>query len=137
MQVLVPKKSKVLQNGLNIDPSSIDGILITHEHTDHVQGLGTFAKKFNIPVFVNNKTLDNMPKQKEKLDENNINNFEVGDYFEIKDLKIKSFSIPHDAANPCGFLISKDSKSIGVATDIGHMTSKILKELEPSDFLLL
>lgn len=78
-----------------------------------------------------------MPKQKEKLAENTIKNFEVGDNFQIKDLKIKSFSIPHDAVNPCGFLINKDSKSIGIATDIGHMTTNILKELEPSDFLLL
>ena len=57
--------SKKIQNaleGLNVDPSSIDGIIITHEHSDHVQGLGTFAKKFNVPIFVNNKTLDNMPK---------------------------------------------------------------------------
>ena len=132
--------SKKIQNaleGLNVDPSSIDGIIITHEHSDHVQGLGTFAKKFNVPIFVNNKTLDNMPKQKEKLDGLKLNNFEVGDHFEINDLKIKSFSIPHDAANPCGFLINKNSKSIGIATDIGHMTTDVLKELEPSDFLLL
>lgn len=131
------KKIQTALEGLNVDPSSIDGIIITHEHSDHVQGLGTFAKKFNVPIFVNNKTLDNMPKQKEKLDGLKLNNFEVGDHFEINDLKIKSFSIPHDAANPCGFLINKDSKSIGIATDIGHMTTNILKELEPSDFLLL
>lgn len=78
-----------------------------------------------------------MPKQKEKLINAKINNFEIGDHFEIKDLKIKSFKTPHDATNPCGFLITKESKSIGIATDIGHMTSNILKELEPSDFILL
>ena len=131
------KKIQEALEGLQVDPSSIDGILITHEHTDHVQGLGTFAKKYNVPVFVNNKTLDYMPKQKEKLGKNNIKNFEVGEKFEINDLKIKSFSIPHDAANPCAFLLSKDDKSIGIATDIGHMTNSIIKELEPSDFLLL
>lgn len=131
------KKIENALNELNVMPSSLDGILITHEHSDHIQGLGTFAKKFNIPVFVNSKTLDNMPKQKEKLSKNIIKNFEVGENFEIKDLKIKSFSIPHDAANPCGFTISNNSKSIGIATDIGHMTPSILKELEPSDFLLL
>ena len=52
------KKIETALNGLEVDPASIDGILITHEHSDHVQGLGTFAKKFNIPVFVNSKTLD-------------------------------------------------------------------------------
>ena len=78
-----------------------------------------------------------MPKQKEKLEKSNINNFEVGDHFEINDLKINTFSIPHDAANPCGFLISNNSKSIGIATDIGHMTNDIIKHLEPCNFLLL
>ena len=66
------KKIEEALGNLEIDPTSIDGILITHEHSDHVQGLGTFAKKFNLPVFVNEKTLDAMPKQKEKISEKNI-----------------------------------------------------------------
>ena len=117
------KKIETALTNLNIDPASIDGILITHEHTDHVQGLGTFAKKFDLPVYVNQKTLDAMPKQKEK--------------FEIGDMQIKPFAIPHDAANPCGFNIFKDNKKISIATDIGHMTNGILKNLEDSIFVLL
>ena len=132
--------SKKIENALNsleIAPESIDGILITHEHSDHVQGLGTFAKKFNLPVFVNQKTLDAMPKQKEKISEKNINIFKIEEKFEIGDLKIKPFSIPHDAANPCGFNIFKDNKKISIATDIGHMTRGILKNLEDSIFIML
>ena len=102
------KKIENALDGLNINPSLLDGILITHEHSDHVQGLGTFAKKFNVPVFVNSKTLDNMPKQKDKIPQNIIKNFAIGDTFEINDLKIKSFAIPHDAVNPCGFNISNN-----------------------------
>ena len=131
------KKIENALDGLNINPSSIDGILITHEHSDHTQGLGTFSRKFNIPVFVNSKTLDNMPKQRDKLIAENIKNFEVGDNFNINDLKISSFSIPHDAANPCGFNISNGSKTISIATDIGHMTNDILKMLEECEFLML
>lgn len=131
------KKIETALNNLDIEPNSIDGIIITHEHSDHVQGLGIIAKKFNIPVFINSKTLDAMPKQKEKLENCTIKNIEIGEKFEIKDLKIKSFKTPHDAVNPCGFVISNDSKSIGIATDIGHMSNEILKELEPSDFILL
>ena len=131
------KKIESALENLNIDPSSINGILITHEHSDHVQGLGTFAKKYNLPVYVNQKTLDAMPKQKEKISVNNIKNFKIEEKFEIGDMKIKPFSIPHDAANPCGFNIFKDDKKISIATDIGHMTNGVLKNLEDSIFVLL
>ena len=71
------KKIETALTNLNVDPTTINGILITHEHSDHVQGLGTFAKKFNLPVYVNQKTLDAMPKQKEKINEKNIKNIKI------------------------------------------------------------
>ena len=86
---------------------------------------------------LNQKTLDAMPKQKEKIAEKNIKNIKIEEKFEIGDLQIKPFSIPHDAANPCGFNIFKDNKKISIATDIGHMTNGILKNLEDSIFVLL
>ena len=131
------KKIETALTNLEINPASINGILITHEHSDHVQGLGTFAKKYDLPVFVNQKTLDAMPKQKEKISEKNIKNIKIEEKFEIGDLQIKPFSIPHDAANPCGFSIFKDNKKISIATDIGHITNGIIKNLEDSIFVLL
>ncbi len=122
---------------INVEPSSLDGILVTHEHTDHVQGLGTFSKKFDLPVFVNQETLDAMPKQRDKIDSKNIKTFKIADKFSIGDLDIKPFSIPHDAVNPCGFNIWKDDKKISIATDIGHITNDILKNLEESLFIML
>ena len=131
------KKIENALQDIKVDPSSIDGILITHEHTDHVQGLGTLSRKFDLPVFVNQETLDAMPKQKDKIPDKNIKTFKISDKFEIGDLLIDPFSIPHDAANPCGFNIYKDDKKISIATDIGHMTNNILKSLEGSLFLML
>lgn len=132
--------SKKIENALldiNVEPSSLDGILITHEHSDHVQGLGTFSKKFDLPVFVNQETLDAMPTQRDKIASSNIKTFKISDKFSIGDLDIKPFSIPHDAANPCGFNIWKDDKKMSIATDIGHMTNDILKRLEESLFVML
>ena len=131
------KKIESALQDINIDPSSLDGILVTHEHIDHVQSLGTLSKKFDLPVFVNQKTLDAMPKQKEKISEENILFFENDKDFHIDDLTIHPFSTPHDAANPCGFNIFKDDKKISIATDIGHMTNGILKNLEDSLFVML
>jgi phosphoribosyl 1,2-cyclic phosphodiesterase len=131
------KKIETALSNLHIEPTSLDGILITHEHIDHVQGLGTMSKKYNLPIYVNLETLDAMPKQKDKISEKNIKTFKVSEQFMINDLTIKPFSIPHDAANPCGFGISKDTKKISIATDIGHITKDILKNLEGSLFVLL
>ena len=131
------KKIEKALTDIQVDPSTIDGILITHEHIDHVQGLGTLSKKFDLPVFVNQETLDAMPKQKDKISDRNITTFKVSEKFEIGDLTIKPFSIPHDAVNPCGFNIFKDNKKISIATDIGHMNNSILKNLEESLFIML
>lgn len=131
------KKIETALNDINVDPKSLDGILVTHEHIDHVQSLGSFSKKFDLPVFVNQETLDNMPKQRDKIADKNIKLFKVNDKFEIGDLIIKPFSIPHDAVNPCGFNIYNNNNKISIATDIGHMTNNILKNLEESLFVML
>ena len=131
------KKISSALSSLNIEPNNIDAILITHEHNDHVKGLGTFAKKYNVPVYANTKTWDAMPNQAIKIDEKNIKTFTIEENFEIKDLKIHPFKIPHDAANPCGFNITYNNQKISIATDIGHMTSNIAHKLEDSNFILL
>ena len=82
------KKIEEALVSLNIEPTSIDGILITHEHSDHTKGLGILSKKFNIPVYANNETWDAMEKQKEKLKHNNIKDF-VFNNFSIGDIQIK------------------------------------------------
>ena len=131
---------KKIENGLeslNIPASSIDGILVTHEHSDHIQSLGNLSKKFNLPVFANSQTFDAMSKQTEKISSENIKKFNIDEKFSIKDIEINSFSIPHDAANPCGFTLFSGDKKISIATDIGHMSNNILKNLEGSEFILL
>lgn len=132
------KKIEEALNSIEVSPSSIDAILVTHEHSDHIKGISTISKKFDIPVFATKETFEAMPSQTEKLSEKNINYFKPEEKFCINDLEILPFSIPHDAVNPCGFNIIKDSKhQISIATDIGHMSNYILKYLEGSEFILL
>ena len=76
---------------IDVEPSSIDAILITHEHTDHVQGLGTLSKKFDLPVFVTQETLDAMPKQKDKILDKNIKTFKISEKFSIRRFNYKTF----------------------------------------------
>lgn len=117
--------------------SDIDAILVTHEHSDHVQSLGTLSKKYDIPVFANTKTWDAMKTQKDKIEDHNIKFFTSNEDFEVKDILIHSFSIPHDAADPCGFNFISNKEKFSVATDIGHMTTDIIDCLENSKFLML
>ena len=131
------KKIEEALQSIEVNPSSINAILVTHEHSDHVKGISTISRKFDIPVFSTKETFEAMPAQTEKLSEKNINYFNPSEKFFINDLGILPFSIPHDAANPCGFNIFKDDKKISIATDIGHMTNGILKNLEDSIFIML
>ena len=78
-----------------------------------------------------------MPKQSEKISDNNKNNISIDEKFSIGDLDILPFSIPHDAADPCGYTIFQGDKKISVATDIGHMTNNIVKHIDGSEFILL
>lgn len=122
---------------LGISASNLDGILVTHEHSDHIQSVGNLSKKFNIPVFSTKETFDAMDTQTQKISDNNIKKINIDENFSIGEITISPFSIPHDAANPCGFCFSDGKNKISIATDIGHMNNYILNKLEGSKFVLL
>ena len=131
------KKINAALSSIDIDVNDLDAIIVTHEHLDHVRGLGTLSKKHNIPIYANIKTWEAMPEQSAKISINNKKTFNSNDFFEIGDLKIRPFQIPHDAADPCGFNFFNGNEKISIATDIGHMTSDIIHKLEDSSFILL
>ncbi len=131
------KKIEEALQSIDKNLTTIDAILITHEHSDHIKGLSTISKKYNIPVYTTKKTFDAMPTQLEEILNKNCHFFNVNDSFDIKDIKIKPFSIPHDAADPCGFNICNKTHKISIATDIGHMTKDIVNNLEGSELILL
>jgi len=122
---------------INISIHEIDAILITHEHIDHTKALHTIANKYNIPVFANIETWNSLPEQNSKIETSLKKYFTVFEKFCIKDLEILPFSIPHDAANPCGFNIYNFERKISIATDLGHMNKNILSHLENSNFIML
>ena len=119
---------------LNISPKDLDAVLITHEHSDHIQGLKTLCKNTDINVFANHHT---MTAINQPIDDEQKKFFVTNEKFELNDLKITPFAIPHDAADPVGFSIEKGKKKISVATDIGHMNTNIMENLVGSDFVLL
>ena len=122
-------------NSLEISPEEIQGILITHEHSDHIKGIKVFSKKYNVPVFASKKTWPTLVSL--ELDNSLKNDFEPNKSFLIGDILVTPFSIPHDAIDPCGFNLICQGEKVTVATDIGHITPKLLNSFENSNAILL
>ena len=131
------KKITQALDSLDVSIECIDGILVTHEHSDHVKSIGALSKKYNIPVYANYETWNHMLEQKEKVSIENQKNFINDSDFLIGDLTIHPFSTPHDASNPCGFNISNSESKLSIATDLGHMNNHIFDNLKSSSFVLL
>jgi phosphoribosyl 1,2-cyclic phosphodiesterase len=117
------------------EPRDLSGILITHEHGDHVKGLAQWAKNHATPVYCNRRTA--MILREKVEDFGGWNLFESGAEFELHGVGIRTFSVPHDAVDPVGFRVSRGGRSFGFATDLGHATTLVIESLRGVDGLLL
>lgn len=131
------KKIKDALAGRNIDPGSISGIFITHEHTDHIKAVRVFCSQFGTPVYATRGTL-------EALEEEGVLNGKFPYYVidekgvEVGDMLVSSFETPHDSNESCGYkIILPDERKIAVATDIGHMTDTIRESIRGCDLVML
>ncbi|MDE3067755.1 MAG: MBL fold metallo-hydrolase [Verrucomicrobiota bacterium] len=137
-------------------PENLSAILITHEHSDHICGLLGLADKLQIPVFCNRQTqdatlwafknkgnngrspapsgLDGGDPLKYKID---WRIFSTGDGFELNDLCVETFTIPHDAQDPVGFLLRTRHGNFGFVTDLGHMTRLVIERVGAANVLVL
>jgi phosphoribosyl 1,2-cyclic phosphodiesterase len=121
------------QIGVSIE--TIQAILITHEHIDHIQGAAALSEKYNIPLFANAETAKGILAIATKKPRFKI--FTTGESFLFGDLKIHPFTIPHDTLDPVAFTIITQGLKFGICTDLGHVTSSIRKQLEYCDILYI
>lgn len=118
-----------------LDPQQVAAILLTHEHSDHLAGVGIFARRFHVPVYITTKTLKKIPF---KIIKNvKVVEFTSGDELAIAGMKIKTFHIPHDAADPIGIVISGRQHRVGIITDIGNEVKYLREYLNNLDLLFL
>ncbi len=120
---------------LDRTPERLDGILITHEHSDHIQALRVLNAKLGIPIYCNRHTAEEI-RRIHKCDFE-FHLFETGQPFEIGDLTIDTFPVPHDAIEPVGFVLRTPSARIGWLTDLGHGTRLIADRVRECEILLL
>ena len=125
---------------IDVHPASIDGIFITHEHIDHIKGVGILTRRFDIPLFAMKKTweaMDEMEKVLGKISSNNRIIIEKDKDFILEDLVIHPYAIPHDASDPVGYTFVHNNKKISLATDLGHVNDKIKDNIRESSLILL
>lgn len=118
-------------------PSELSAILVSHEHSDHIKGVGILSRRFNIPIYANEKTWEAMEQCIGPVNITNKAYFETGSEFELEGVAVRPFPIPHDATDPVGFCFFAENKKITVATDIGHINNELLDNFMCSDLLLL
>ncbi len=113
---------------MEIAPDSLDGIMLSHEHSDHTRGLEVFLRKREVPVYAS-------PLTREALSDRcgagiDWRLFQRGEEFEVGDISVNSFAVPHDAVDPVGFVCGAEGTRVGLATDFGHVTTLVRQELK-------
>ncbi|KNZ41947.1 MBL fold metallo-hydrolase [Acetobacterium bakii] len=129
-----------IQNALKTigeNPSEICGILVTHEHSDHIHGLGVLSRRFDLPIYANQETWDAMADGLGKIAPHNMRTFDFEQAFSLMDFEIKAFKTSHDAVASAGFSINNGKKRLGIATDSGLITTEMMETLPGCDLVVL
>ncbi len=126
------------------EPERLDAILISHEHSDHVYGLPVLARKLNIPVYMTGPCNDewghSFTDPEERRRQTNLDKLELfaaGRSFQVGDIVITPFTIPHDAADPVAFTFRTEGLKVAIATDLGCMPANVREHLRAADVLMI
>lgn len=111
---------------VGVTPEQLDGILLTHEHADHAAAVGVWGRRYGTPVFANRLTAEALSSTTKGV---NWKIFQTGSSFELGSLQIQTFSIPHDAAEPVGFVLGSNGQALGFLTDLGFPTRMVIERV--------
>lgn len=129
------KKVKTALSAFGLDPASLSGVLLTHDHSDHYKGLEVFHRNYpDVPLFANGNTADAVSLLS-KVDDWTV--FETGEEFEVGNFSVVSFSVSHDAAEPVGYLLDDGASKLFIATDLGIVTPSVKKAFVRADCAVL
>ncbi len=119
---------------MGIEPESVDAILLTHEHGDHVKGLRVLMKSMAAPIYATPMTREVV---REQVAAASWKIFESGATFSLDGLSIQSFAVPHDAVEPVGFVFRSEARAVGLVSDSGHVTPRVTEALRGVDALFV
>ncbi len=126
-------------NAMDYATKDMDGILVTHEHADHIAGLGVIARRYGLPIYASKGTIDAIGRIKQvgKIDESLFHEVRANEDFTIGSLIIHPIEISHDAAEPLAFVVRDEKASVGVLTDLGVYNDYIVENMNGMDAVLL
>lgn len=127
------KKIDQLFNEVHVDPEKLTKILVTHEHSDHIKGLGVIARKYHLPIYANEKTWKAMENSIGTISIDQKFIFRTGETKSFGDIDIESFGVSHDAAEPMFFTFYCGGKKVALVTDLGYVSERIKKTVEDAD----
>ncbi|WP_053217751.1 MBL fold metallo-hydrolase [Virgibacillus senegalensis] len=127
------KEMERLLNEVEIDPNSLTKLLVTHEHSDHIKGLGIMARRYQLPVYANEKTWKAMEGSIGKLELDQKFVFNMEETKSFGDLDVESFGVSHDAAEPMFYTFHHEGKKVALVTDLGYVSERIKKTVENAD----
>ncbi len=133
------KKIKLGLEAIGVDIGSIQALLITHEHSDHISGVGVLSRKYKIPIYSKEKTLKSLLQSKSigTIDPDLLNKLEADTSFFVGNIEVMPFTSSHDAVDPLCYTFTKEDKKIGLATDLGNYNPYILDHLTNANVLYL
>lgn len=127
------KQIEGLMEQIGRSASDLNGILITHEHSDHVRGVGVMARRYKLPVYANEKTWAQLDQNIGNIMDKQRCFLEVGEVMQIADLTIESYGTSHDAAESMGFCFYEGETKVSFTTDLGYVSQKIKDTIKESD----
>lgn len=130
------KQTESLLRSIGVDPSTLQAILVTHEHSDHIKGLGVFARRYKLPIYMNEATWASLPSSVGQISLDQQHVFATLSTLELEDLTVESFPISHDAAEPMGFCFHHRGSRLGLVTDTGYIHQRILEKVTGCDALI-
>ena len=132
---LTGKKIEERLHSRNINPARVQAIVVSHEHADHIKGVGVLARRYGMPVWMTQGTL-NASKQTFRGTEQ-IRVLENDESFSIGDLSFQAFQLPHDAADPVNFSVTDGRAEVAVATDMGTVTQLVYQRMRSADLVII